>query len=383
MEINKALKVRIYPNKEQAVQINKTLGCSRAIYNMMLHERITFYEENKDDRRKVYEHRYKTEKQYKEELEWLKGVDSQALQQARMDLSNAYSNFFKSLKGSRKGKKVGFPKYKKKKTGSSYRSCIVNNNIKIDFRNRKLQLPKVGKINFRDHRTSFEGKIKSITVSRTTTGKYFASLLFEYEKEIEKKTVKDPNKVIGLDMSLERFYVDHKGKSPDYKRNTRKCAKQLAVTQCRMSKKKKGSQNWIKAKHRVVTIHEKITNSRKDFNRKLATELVNKYDAICIETLSLKSMSRALKLGKSVHDLGYAGFVSRLKQKAKETGTHIIQADRWFASSKMCNVCGYKNKDLLLHERSWTCLNCQTTHDRDVNAGINLRNVGLEILGLG
>jgi len=130
-------------------------------------------------------------------------------------------------------------------------------------------------------------------------------------------------------------------------------------------------------------VHETITNARADFNRKLATELCSKYDAVCIETLSLKGMSRALRLGKSVHDLGYAEFVARLKQKAETTGTHIIQADQWFASSKLCSVCGFKHKELQLHERNWTCPNCQSTHSRDENAGKNLRNVGLDILGLG
>ncbi|NBK22872.1 MAG: transposase, partial [Spirochaetia bacterium] len=163
----------------------------------------------------------------------------------------------------------------------------------------------------------------------------------------------------------------------------RKYETQLAQAQRRLSKKKKGSQNWYKAKHNAAIVHETIDNSRADFNRKLATYLVTNYDAICIETLSLKGMSRALRLGKSVHDLGYAEFVARLKQKAETTGTHIIQADQWFASSKLCSVCGFKNQDLQLHERNWTCQNCQSTHSRDENAGKNLRNVGLDILGLG
>jgi len=384
MKQNKALKVRIYPNAEQTEQINKTLGCARAIFNMMLHERITFFEENKNDTRSVYEHTYKTEKQYKEELQWLKEADSQALQQARIDLSNAFSNFFKSLQGIRKGQKIGFPSYKKKKTQNSYRSCIVGKNIEINFEDRKIKIPKVGWVSFRDQRTSCEGRIKSIVVSRSTTGKYFASLLFEYEtEEVNKAHVTDPERVIGLDMSLENFYVDHEGYTPGYQRNTIKYENQLALAQRRMSTKKKGSQNWYKAKRRVSIVHEKIANSRTDFNRKLATELVTKYDAVCIETLSLKGMSQELKLGKSVHDLGYSEFVSRLKQKAERTGCHVIQADQWFASSKLCNICGYKNSALQLHERRWTCPQCKAEHSRDENAGKNLRNVGLHLLGLG
>lgn len=384
MKYNKALKVRIYPNNFQQTQIDKTLGSCRALYNMMLHERITFFEENKEDKRKIYEHKYKTEKDYKAEFDWMKDVDSIALQQSRIDLSNSYSNFFKSLKGSRAGTRVGFPKYKKKKLANSYRSACTNNNILISLDKRQLKIPKVGWVNFRDKRTSAQGRIKSVTVSRSSTGKYFASILFEIEApEVPKKKVTDLEKVIGLDMSLENFYVDNEGNSPEFNRNTRKYEKQLTKAQKSLSRKKKGSRNWYKQKLKVAKVHEKITNSRVDFNRKLATELTSKYDAVCIETLSLKGMSRALKLGKSVHDLGYSEFVSKLKQKAEETGTHVIQADKWFASSKLCNICGYHNKDLMLHERKWTCPQCDTEHIRDVNAGINLRNVGLEILGLG
>jgi len=350
---------------------------------MMLHERRTFFEENKEDRKVVNGHKYKTEKEYKVEFDWMKEVDAVALQQSRNDLSQAYSNFFTSLKGERRGQTVSFPKYKKKKTGSSYRSVVTNNNIRVDFEPKRIKLPKVGWVSFRDKRDSAEGRIKSVTVSRSPTGKYFASLLFEYETEIEKKTVTDLKKVIGLDMSLGTFYVDHEGNTPRFTRNTRKYETHLAQAQRRLSKKKKGSQNWYKAKHNVAIVHETITNARADFNRKLATSLVTNYDAVCIETLSLKGMSRALRLGKSVHDLGYAEFVSKLKQKAEETGTHIIQADQWFASSKLCNICGYKNSALRLRERTWTCPNCGAEHSRDENAGKNLRNVGLDILGLG
>jgi len=379
----KALKVRIYPTLHQKTLIDKTLGSCRALYNMMLHERRTFFEENKEDRKVVNGHKYKTEKEYKVEFDWMKEVDAVALQQSRNDLSQAYSNFFTSLKGERRGQTVSFPKYKKKKTGSSYRSVVTNNNIRVDFEPKRIKLPKVGWVSFRDKRDSAEGRIKSVTVSRSPTGKYFASLLFEYETEIEKKTVTDLKKVIGLDMSLGTFYVDHEGNTPRFTRNTRKYETHLAQAQRRLSKKKKGSQNWYKAKHNVAIVHETITNARADFNRKLATSLVTNYDAVCIETLSLKGMSRALRLGKSVHDLGYAEFVSKLKQKAEETGTHIIQADQWFASSKLCNICGYKNSALRLRERTWTCPNCGAEHSRDENAGKNLRNVGLDILGLG
>jgi len=184
-------------------------------------------------------------------------------------------------------------------------------------------------------------------------------------------------------MSLSDFYVDHEGNSPEFTRNFRKNEMHLAKAQRRLSKKKKGSKNWEKARRNVALVQEKIANSRLDFNRKLATRLTSEYDAVCIETLSLQGMSRTLHLGKSVYDLGYANFVSRLEQKAEENGTHIIKADKWYASSKLCSNCGYKNSALTLKDRKWICPTCGAEHSRDENAGKNLRNVGLDFLGLG
>ncbi len=212
-----------------------------------------------------------------------------------------------------------------------------------------------------------------MTVSRSATGKYHASFLFEREAPVFiKKVVPSPKKVVGLDMSLSDFYVDNEGNSPGFVRNTRKYEMQLAKAQRRLSRKKKGSKNREKAKKSVALKHERIANSRLDFNRKLATHLSREYDAVCIETLSLKGMSQTLHLGKSVHDLGYADFVSRLKQKAAETGTNVIQVDKWYPSSRLCSNCGYKNRDLTLKDRTWTCPNCGALLSRDENAGKNL-----------
>ena len=222
MKRNKALKVRIYPNAKQIEQLNKTLGCSRAIYNMMLHERITVFEEYKDDRQKLYDYKYKEISVYRKEFEWLKEADSQALACSKVNLVNAFSNFYKSVRGERKGK-VGFPKYKKKKKQNSYTSSCINNNMAVDFELKTVKLPKLGWIHFRDQRCSAEGKVKSVTVSRTATGKYFASFLFEREApEVIKKVITDPQRVVGLDMSLSDFYVDNEGNNPGYSRNTRK-----------------------------------------------------------------------------------------------------------------------------------------------------------------
>jgi putative transposase len=382
--IFKALKVRLYPSKEQETLINKTLGCSRFIYNQMLAERIEVYEKLKEDKRALYEYKYKTEKQYKEDYEWLKEVDSIALQQARMNLSMAYQNFFKSLSGKRKGKS-GFPNFKKKKSGSSYTTTMVNNNVAINFETQEVKLPKIGKVKFRDHRTSFAGIIKSATVSRTSTGKYFVSLLFEQEFEYEGVMIDESlkTKTIGLDMSLDKFFVDDNGNSPAYERLYRQHEKKLKMLQRRVSKKKLGSSNRKKAQHKINVIHEKIANKRKDFTQKLSTKIVKENTVIVVEHLSLKAMSQALNLGKSIMDLGFSQFVNQLQYKSLWNNKIFIQADKWFASSKTCSICGYKNSSLPLSDRVWECPNCGQTHDRDTNAGKNLKQYGLQDLGLG
>lgn len=385
--MNKSLKLRLYPNSSQQVLINKTLGSCRFLYNQMLAERIKVYEELKNDKRGLYEYNYKTEKEYKEEFDWLKEVDSVSLQQSRIDLSIAYQNFFKSLKKQRKGEQVGFPKFHKKGQKDSYRTCSNSNSIKIDFENKKVKLPKIGWINFRDKRTDFLGTIKSATVSKTKTGKYFVSLLFEYEKEVKsfdvEKSLEEGLYVKGLDMSLDKFYVDDMGNSPKYQRLFRKYEDRLSYLQKQVSKKKLGSNNRKKAQLRVNKIYEKIANSRKDFVERLSTKLLRENDVIVIESLNMKGMSQALKLGKSVMDLGYSMFVNRLEQKSLEQEKLVIKADKWFASSKTCSTCGYVKNDLKLSDREWDCPKCHTHHYRDTNAGKNLRDYGMNLILLG
>lgn len=381
--IRKALKVRIYPTQEQETQINKTLGCCRALYNMSLFERKQVYEQLKDNKRELYDYKYKTEKEYKEEFEWMRGADSQALQQSRNDLIQAYSNFFKGLSGKYK-QKFRFPKFKKKKNECSYRTTMTNpKSIEVDFEISRIKLPKLGWVKFRDGRTEFQGKIKNATVRRTSTGKYYVSVL--YEQEFESKPTMldsiDENQVIGLDMSLEKFFVDDQGNSPAYERLYRKFEPRLKFLQKQVSKKKSGSQNQKKAQLRVNKVYEKIKSKRSDFTHKLSKDLVQRYKVIVVEHLSLQGMSQALNLGKSVMDLGYSEFVRQLQYKSLWNNKLFIQADRWFASSKTCSICGQINKDLQLSDRNWECKNCGTQHDRDKNAGQNLKNFGLENIG--
>ena len=385
----KALKIRIYPNVQQEVLLNKTFGCTRFVYNSMLSERKKVYGELKELPRELYEYKYKTEKQLKEEFPFLKEVDSIALQQARMNLGVAYENFWRRCKDPKvPSSEKGFPKFKKKNAKNSFRTIMINGNLKIDFDLKKIKAPKLGWINFRDNRRIDDIKIHSMTFSRTPSMKYYVSIL--YEDKIENKPQVDLNspnlKVKGLDMSLTNFFVDDEGNSPQYDKNYRTAEKKIAYL-CHKISTTKSKSLKNKLKLRLARIHEHIANKRKDFNEKLSTKLVKENDVIVIESLSLKDMAKFRKWeerknskdksnhGKSVNDLGWYYFVQRLKTKVEEQGKVVIEANRWFASSKTCNVCGYVNKDLTISDRSWICPKCGTEHNRDENAAINLRNL--------
>lgn len=383
--IHRALKVRLYPNKEQETQILKTLGSCRFLYNQMLAERIQIYENwkaSEQDIRILYEYKYKTEKQYKEEFEWLSEIDSISLQQSRIDLSMAYQNFFKSLSGKRKGKS-GFPKFHKKGHKDSYRTLNLGTNIAINYDTRKVKLPKLGWITFRDQRCNTKGVIKQATISRSKTGKYFVSILFEQELELEGVEITPNLKTKGLDMSLSSFYVDDQGNSPAYERIYRKNEPRLKWLQRQVNKKQKGSSNRKRAQLRVNRVYEKIVNSRKDFSQKLSTKLIRENDVIVVESLNLRAMAQCLNLGKSINDLGYGEFLRQLQYKALWNNRILIEADKWFASSKTCSKCGYVHKNLQLSDRTFVCPSCGFEIDRDHNAGQNLKNYGLKELGLG
>lgn len=389
----KALKIRIYPNIQQTILLNKTFGCSRFIYNTMLAERKSVYEELKDKPRELYEHKYRTEKQLKEEFEFLKEVDSISLQQTRMNLGVAYENFFRKLKNPKiPSSEKGFPKFKKKNSRNSFRTIMVGNNLRVDFEHKKIKAPKLGWITFRDNRVIENIKIHNMTFSRTPSLKYYVSILYEDISQIKETVdIANPNlKIKGLDMSLTNFFVDDNGNSPQYDRNYRKAEFKIVELQRKiLSTKLKCLKKKLRL--RLSRLHEHIANKRKDFNEKLSNKLVNENDVIVIESLSLKDMAKFKKWserkdskdksnhGKSVNDLGWCYFVNRLKIKAEEQGKIVIEANKWFASSKTCNICGYVNKDLTISDRSWICPKCGTEHNRDENAAINLKNVALNI----
>lgn len=378
MIVSKAFKLRLYPTETQRAMINNNIGACRFLYNTMLRERLDIYEALKDDKQALWEYKYKTEKQYKEEYEWMKEADSTSLQQSRIDLTRAYTNFFRSLQN-KKGDS-GFPKFHKKGVKDSYR--VMNNGaIKMDFKNHKIRMPKMRWIKFRDNRVFDQSLISSVTISKSRTNKYYASVLCRFEiSGIKKIKYSDDLIVKGLDMSMDKFYIDNEGNYPEYYKQYRINQKRLAYLQKQVSKKVKGSANRKKAQFRVNKLYEKIANSRKDFVEKLSRKLVDENDAIVIESLNMKAMSQCLNLGKSVNDLAWGMFVNRLEQKIAITEKLLIKADRFFASSQTCHICGYRNKSLTLKDREWDCPVCGSHLMRDENAGENLKQYGINFL---
>ena len=361
--MNKAYKFRIYPNNEQKIMFAKTFGCVRFIYNRMLSDKIEYYNE--------YQKKLNnTPAQYKSEFEWLKEVDSLALANAQLNLQDAYNNFFRD-------KRVGFPKFKSKKGSKrSYTTNCVNGNIIV--RDGRIRLPKLGFVKMKQHRNIPDDyKLKSVTVSQTASGKYYVSILFAYENQVQKT---EPQKFLGLDFSMHELYVDSNGNCPQFPRYYRLSEKKLKKEQRKLSKMEKGSKNREKQRIRVAKLHEKVANQRKDFLHKLSRQIANVYDCVCIEDLNMKAISQALHFGKSVADNGWGMFTTFLQYKLEETGKQLVRIDKFFASSQLCSVCGYQNSDTKdLSVREWTCPCCQTNHDRDINAAVNIRNEGMKV----
>jgi len=380
-QILKTYKFRLYPNKTQEILLHKTFGCTRFVYNQMLAERNETYNNLKNNKEKLYSYKYTTEKEYKQEFEWLKEVDSVALQQSRVDLDMAYKNFFKSVSGKRKGKRIGFPKFKSKKNNRhTYRTININNNIDIVFENKRLKLPKLKWIKYSDDRI-FNGIIKNVTIEKTPTGKYFACILVEEYINTKIHQVNSNSRPVGLDYDSKNLFTDNQGEIGNYPKFYRKYEKKLAKEQRILSRRDKGSNRRNKQRIKVARVHEKVSNSRKDFQQKLSTQIVRDYDIIGVETLNMQAMSQCLNLGKSTLDNAWGSFINMLEYKCDWYGKHLVFADKCYASTKTCSDCGYKNIELTLSDREWDCPICKVHHHRDVNAGINLMNLAVNTVG--
>ena len=373
--MNKAYVYRLYPNKEQAVLINKTIGCVRFVYNQMLSNRKAVYEQYKDDKEALKLQKYNLPAYYKKEFEWLKEVDSLALANAQLNLQTAYKNFFRD-------KSIGFPKFKSKHHD---RKSYTTNNQKGSIRlidDKTVRLPKLQNVRIKLHRQLPQDSIiKSATISQSPTGKYYISILVEFEKNI-KPITPTIETVLGLDYSSKSLYIDSESVSAEYPRFYRKAETKLKKAQRKLSQRKKGSKNRDKQRRKVAKLHEKTANQRKDFLHKLSRQITNAYTAIAIENLNMKGMAQGLHLAKSTNDNGFGMLKTFIAYKLAEQGKQLVIVDKWYPSSKLCHVCNHKNTALTLADRIWTCENCGTELDRDINAAINIKNEGCRILGI-
>jgi putative transposase len=357
----KAYKYRLYPTPDQQRQIDATIGVCRFVYNLALQVKITAYTEYG-----VSLSRFDIQQEVKElrsEYSWIAAVDANAIYASIGKMDSAFKKFFAG---------AGFPKYKNKNGRQSF-SCY-NNVRRVNWATGTLTVTKIKDIPIVLSQ-KFYGKIKTVTISRTTTGKYFASILVDDGNELP---IKPPiTDAIGIDLGLTHFAILNSGEKIDNPRHLRKSLDRLKVLQCRASRKKKGSANRRRANKKVAVLHEKIANQRQDFLHKLSTKIVRDNQAVCVEDLAVKNMVQNHKLAQAISDVSWSEFVRQLQYKCDWYGKHFIKIGRFEATTKTCNTCGFVNQELTLKDREWKCSVCGTDHDRDINAARNIRNSGL------
>lgn len=363
----KATKIRLYPTTEQAAFLNRQFGAVRFVYNTGLRIMSHRYQRHgqslsaKHDIKKLLPVA-KASRKYG----WLKEADSMALQQACLNLDHAFQRFFDPKQ------KGGYPRFKSKRGKQSSYHCVG-----VKAGDDWIKVPKLGPIKARMHR-KVEGKLKSITLTRTVTGKHYASLLFDTEQAVPAppKDV-DAAKVVGLDMGLSHLAVDSTGRKIANPRFLKRAQQNLKRKQQALSRTKKGSANRAKARLLVAKAHERVANARHDFQHKLSRQIVDDNQAVIVETLKVGNMMKNAKLAKHIGDASWYALITKLDYKAKEQGKHLVKIAPWFASSKTCHVCQHKRDAMPLNVRSWECPACHTQHDRDINAALNIKHQGI------
>lgn len=372
--MKKGLEVRLYPSKEQRVLIDRTLGCSRFVYNHVLAMKKELWEDYKLSFNPSL-------KSFKKEWKFLTKVPSQALANSYMDCLTAFSNFFNSLKGKSRVKQ-SFPKFHKKGQKDSFRIAATKTSKGYDVRIEDfehIKVPKLGSVKFRNYNDIDWSKIHiyNITIKKTPTNKYFASLCVETEEPDYVKPVFD---ACGFDLGLKDFAIFDSGEVVENPKYYRKTEYRIKKTQRQLSKCKKFSKNYKKIQLKLAKLHEKIKNQRKDFQHKLSRKIVNENQVIISEDLNVKGMLKNHKLAKSIQDASFSSFCNMITYKANEQNRQYVKIGTFYPSSKLCHCCGFKYKGLKLDERFWICPICGEKLDRDENAAINILNEGLRIL---
>ena len=372
-----AYKFRLYPNNEQKETFSKYFGCNRVVWNKALELREKYYKEHKDDKAKKGLNYYDTAKlikelKQKEEYKWLKEANSQSLQQVLMDLDKAFKAFFRKISK--------YPNYRKKSNRQSFRVPQHFN-----FTDNLLYLPKMGKgIKMEVHREFPREKVKQLTITKTPTDKYFVSLVVDDREEAPQKvqTTSDSKKTIEIDVGLKDFAVLSNGIKISNPKYLQRSEKLLKSRQRMLSRKEKDSNNRNKARIMVAKIHERIANQRNDFVHKVSTAITKQFDTIVIETLNINGMVKNHSLAKAISNAAWNKFFEFLKYKADKLGKNVIEIGMFEKSSKTCHPCGHVNENLTLNEREWTCENCHSHLDRDLNAAEDTRDFGLKQAGL-
>ena len=365
--MRKATKVRLYPTVEQQVLLDRQFGAVRFVYNKALHIMSHRYRFHRDSLRASRDIKpllsvAKRSRKYA----WLKDFDSMALQEACRNLDTAFKNFFNANHPAR------YPAFKRKhgKQGSYHCTGATS------FGEDSITIPKIGRIPAVIHR-EIKGELKSITVTKTATGKYFASILIEDNAtEVESISELDVEAIRGIDVGLTHLFAFDTGSKEANPRYLKRAQDNLRRKQKSLSRKKKGSSNRAKARLAVAKCHEKVANARNDFQHKLSRRLVDENQAIVVETLKVKNMMKNRRLSKAIADASWHSQIEKLSYKARQAGKHLVKIDQWFASSKTCSCCGNKIENLPLNIRAWTCA-CGAVHDRDTNAAINIKQQGI------
>ena len=372
----KAYKYRIYPNSEQVLLIEKHFGCSRFVFNWALALQKRYYAMFGKSLSRTQIQSQLVKKKKTGKFAWLNEVNSQSLLNALLNVHTAYTNFFKG--------RAKFPRFKSKKIPQRSYQCPQH--CTVGFDKNIINLPKIKGIKAVFSR-EFVGKVKTVTISKTATNKYYASVLVDTgdNDNIPTATTIEPNLTLGVDLGLSHLLILSDGTKIDNPKYLANASKRLVIQQKIFTRKQKQSKNYQKQKLAVARIHEKVRNRRLDLHHQITHKLIceNQATSFCIEDLSVKNMVKNRKLAKAINDVGWGQFITLLTYKASWYGKNILKVNRFFASSKICSHCSHKLDRLPLSVRSWTCPNCQTHHDRDINASNNIRSQALaDVAGL-